>query len=73
MSIFGFIEKAEKSLEDANQSIGVMKTKFADVLRYFGEDPEMTPMAFFTTLVSFVKVSVDTIVPCSWHGLGWQS
>jgi len=55
-SIFTFIEKAEKALEDANNSIAVMKTKFADVLRYFGEDPEMTPQAFFNTLVSFMKV-----------------
>ncbi|EWM29957.1 Actin-binding FH2 [Nannochloropsis gaditana] len=27
-----------------------------DVLKYFGEDPKMTPQAFFTTLESFMRV-----------------
>lgn len=34
----------------------VWHVQFQDVLRYFGEDPELTPMAFFTTLGSFLKV-----------------
>jgi hypothetical protein len=48
--------QAERSLCETRESIEKMRGKFADVLRYFGEDPEMPPQAFFTTLEAFMRV-----------------
>lgn len=62
-SIHLFLHKTSKSLDAVRADLARMRGKFQDVLRYFGEDPELTPMAFFTTLGSFLKVSSALMVP----------
>jgi hypothetical protein len=56
VTIFEFVSKTDKALADMESGRERLQTKFQEVLRYFGEDPQMPPQQFFTTLESFVKV-----------------
>eukprot|EP00953_Heterococcus_sp_UTEX-ZZ885_P007435 4502-Heterococcus_DN1.PRE.1 len=49
-----FMRRAESDLESARRLMESMEKKFAKVLEYFGEDPELAPNKFFTTLHSFI-------------------
>ena len=53
--IHSFVERAAKLLETLAEEKERMEGKFTSVLAYFGEDPKMTPQAFFTTLEAFMR------------------
>ena len=54
-----FIGQAEDQLVALDQYVASAFSTFKDLVLYFGENPQMTPEAFFTTFVQFVQVSVS--------------
>jgi len=53
-NIEAFIQKVEGELNECQRLIDKVESKFMGVIDYFGEDPEMSPQKFFTTLHSFM-------------------
>ncbi|CAN0402464.1 unnamed protein product, partial [Discosporangium mesarthrocarpum] len=50
-----WMESTDLELSRCRKLIEDMQTNFNGVLAYFGEDPELTPQEFFTTLHTFIK------------------
>lgn len=50
-----FVQAVEDQLSDAHRLLESTKSKFVNVLAYFGEDPELSPQEFFTTLHLFTR------------------
>lgn len=53
------LSQADEQNRDLQKRLENVKSKFSGVLNYFGEDPQMTSVDFFTTLDRFVLVSLD--------------
>ena len=51
-----FLVNARKSLEELDLKIENVRTKFSNVLAYFGEEAAMASQDFFSTLTKFVQV-----------------
>ena len=51
-----FLVNARKSLEELDIKIENVRTKFSNVLAYFGEEAAMASQDFFSTLTKFVQV-----------------
>ncbi|CAN0550175.1 unnamed protein product, partial [Ectocarpus sp. 12 AP-2014] len=50
-----WMKHAEEELAASETLVEEMQSNFSGALSYFGEDPELTPQEFFTTLHSFIK------------------
>ncbi|CAM9203099.1 unnamed protein product, partial [Ascophyllum nodosum] len=50
-----WMKKVEEDLAASATLVQEMQNNFAGALSYFGEDPELTPQEFFTTLHSFIQ------------------
>ena len=54
-----FLTKAWVSCDDIDKKYDTVKTKFTNVLQYFGEESAMPSSDFFSTLSKFVKEFTD--------------
>jgi hypothetical protein len=54
-SMLDFFVKADSHCKELERGYEKAKEKFAGVLTYFGEDPNMPPHEFFTTLSKFIQ------------------
>lgn len=52
-----FLCQATEALEGLRQDMARARGKFNNLLRYFGEEPHLSPAAFFSTLGAFLQAS----------------
>ena len=57
-----FLSEAKQSLEDLSCKIDNIKSKFSNVLAYFGEEDTMSSQDFFSTLSAFILVCVKYFI-----------
>ena len=54
-----FLVQARHSLDELDIKIDGVRNKFSNLLAYFGEEPAMASQDFFSTLTTFVSVSLN--------------
>ena len=54
-SMAQFLVRARQSLDELDVKVENVRTKFSNLLAYFGEEPAMASQDFFTTLTTFVQ------------------